>query len=80
MNESITFLTGRSHMYAAGFGKYVDAFDLRSCPLCAKPLNRVDFRDDLSKREFCISGLCQACQDKVGTSLLESVEPGAVLL
>jgi hypothetical protein len=80
MNESITFLTGRRHMYAAGFSKYVDAFDLRLCPLCGKPLNRVDFRDDSSKREFCMSGLCQACQDKVGTSSLERAEPGAVLL
>ena len=25
----------------------------------------LEFRDDLSKREFTISGMCQVCQDKV---------------
>lgn len=24
-----------------------------------------DFRDDLSRREFAISGICQGCQDKL---------------
>ncbi len=30
---------------------------------CGKPATV--FRDDLSKREYCISGLCQQCQDSV---------------
>ena len=30
---------------------------------CAGPA--VEFRDELSKREFRISGLCQKCQDKI---------------
>lgn len=34
-----------------------------NCPFCSKPVNRDDLRDDLSKREFDISGICQACQD-----------------
>ncbi len=25
----------------------------------------IDFRDDISKREFSISGLCQECQNKL---------------
>jgi hypothetical protein len=33
-----------------------------NCPICKNPTNK--FRDDLSKREFKISGLCQTCQDK----------------
>lgn len=30
---------------------------------CGKPAD--EFRDDLSRREYTISGLCQACQDEV---------------
>lgn len=33
------------------------------CVICKKEV--VEFRDELSKREFSISGLCQSCQDKV---------------
>lgn len=33
------------------------------CVCCGKPAT--EFRDDLSRREYGISGLCQACQDKV---------------
>lgn len=34
------------------------------CPFCGKKINpENEFRDDLSRREFNISGLCQSCQD-----------------
>ena len=33
------------------------------CPFCGKKINKDDFRDELSKKEFGISGLCQECQD-----------------
>lgn len=33
------------------------------CPSCNKPVG--EFRDELSQREFEISGLCQECQDGV---------------
>lgn len=32
------------------------------CPLCSKEI--IDFKDRLSLKEFYISGICQACQDK----------------
>jgi len=35
------------------------------CPFCGKPIKPAEFRDELSRREFLISGLCQQCQDKV---------------
>lgn len=35
------------------------------CPICSKEISRENFRDDLSFREFHISGLCQACQDSM---------------
>lgn len=39
----------------------------RVCALCT-PIKFVtfdDFRDDLSRKEYTISGMCQQCQDKV---------------
>lgn len=36
------------------------------CPFCGKEINiDNEFRDELSIKEYHISGLCQACQDKV---------------
>jgi len=34
------------------------------CPFCGKEVKEEGFRDELSKREFKISGLCQTCQDE----------------
>ena len=35
------------------------------CVFCAKEINpATEFRDEISKREFQISGICQGCQDK----------------
>ena len=36
-----------------------------SCVACGKPAT--EFRDELSRKEFCISGMCQRCQDLVFT-------------
>jgi len=33
------------------------------CVSCKSPAN--DFADELSRREFAISGMCQSCQDSV---------------
>ena len=33
------------------------------CPFCGREVNMDDFRDDLSRHEFELSGLCQMCQD-----------------
>ena len=37
------------------------------CVSCNRDIRdfRDDFRDDLSRREYVISGLCQRCQDEV---------------
>lgn len=34
-----------------------------TCVMCGEPA--LAFRDELSKKEFSISGLCQKCQDSV---------------
>jgi len=39
--------------------------DIGICPFCKKPVNENDFLDELPKKEFRISGLCQKCQDEV---------------
>ena len=36
-----------------------------ACVFCGTIINPItDFKDELSKKEFSISGLCQECQDK----------------
>jgi len=54
-------------------------FDLRAasrvtngkCPECFKDIKESEFTDELSKREYSISGLCQECQDAVFDAPLE---------
>ena len=48
-----------------GFGKEVERVESGLCPFCGKEVKQEDFRDDLSRKEFKISGLCQKCQDKM---------------
>lgn len=35
------------------------------CPFCGVATSENDFRDELSRKEYLISGLCQECQDKM---------------
>ena len=44
---------------------YVSRADMLQgkCPKCQQPIG--DFTDALSRKEYCISGLCQKCQDEV---------------
>ena len=35
-----------------------------NCPMCKKP-GPFTFKDELSKKEFGISGMCQECQDEI---------------
>ena len=56
MNEKI--------MRSAGFGKEVDRVKENKCPFCPNVISgRHDFKNDLSWREYQISGFCQQCQD-----------------
>ena len=49
----------------AGFSEQVKNMEQGLCAFCGKPVNVEDFRDAPSRKEFCISGLCQKCQDGV---------------
>ena len=46
------------------FPKQMENMDNGKCPFCGKDINpETEFRDELSRKEFKISGMCQACQD-----------------
>lgn len=52
-------------MRKAGFGKEVEAVERGECPFCGKKVDEAtEFVDELSRKEFKISGLCQKCQDE----------------
>lgn len=53
-------------MRAAGLGKAVERVERGDCIWCGKAVHpNAEFKDELSQREFNISGMCQACQDGV---------------
>ena len=52
-------------MKKCGYGKEVELVEQNKCPLCKKDINQNDFKDELSKKEFTISGMCQKCQDEI---------------
>lgn len=55
MNEEI--------MRSVGFEKKVELVKDKKCPFCIKPIIMSEFKDELSVKEYSISGLCQKCQD-----------------
>lgn len=58
MNENI--------MRELGFSKEVEAAKAGKCPLCGHEImDYWEFRDNLSIKEFHISGMRQKCQDGV---------------
>jgi len=51
-------------MRSLGFNKEVDSVENGACPFCgSKKLERKDFKDELSWKDYLITGLCQDCQD-----------------
>jgi len=58
MNEKI--------MKVEGFEKEVNLVRKGRCPFCkSEKTKRKDFRDELSWKDYNISGLCQKCMDKL---------------
>lgn len=47
------------------FPQAIEDYENEICPICRKKVNVTKFKDQLSKKEFAISGMCQTCQDKV---------------
>lgn len=46
------------------FLKEVKKVEQGICPFCDKEVVLSEFRNNTSRQEFMISGLCQKCQDK----------------
>jgi len=42
-----------------------EAITSKTCPICASAVTLDSFKDELSLKEFHISGMCQTCQDSV---------------
>lgn len=53
----------REIMKQAGFGAELELIDKGLCPTCHGAVG--EFRDELSRKEFGISGMCQKCQDSI---------------
>lgn len=54
----------REILKMCGFEDEVNDVDSGRCPFCKLTVRSTDFTDDLSLKEFQLSGLCQECQDK----------------
>lgn len=57
IDEILTALTGRSR---------IECIQNHICMTCGQPAEQ--FRDQLSLKEYTISGTCQKCQDSVFTN------------
>lgn len=45
------------------FSEALESIKHSKCPTCKNEIVMSDFKDDLSIKEYGISGMCQACQD-----------------
>jgi len=54
---------GIEHFITETFGDRRATIQADKCMSCGNPAT--DFRNDISRREYRISGLCQMCQDGV---------------
>jgi len=50
-------------MRSMGFNKEVELVNKGKCPFCQKQVDPGRFRNELTLREYQISGMCQECQD-----------------
>lgn len=55
-------------MRSMGFDKEMDLVKKGKCPSCQKEIGLDEFHDELSAKEYWISGLCQDCQDEIFNS------------
>jgi hypothetical protein len=58
------------------FPESVKAVSEGICPLpeCRQPIRMDEFKDEISRREYRISGLCQKCQDMIFNSMTEEMD------
>lgn len=54
---------GKRESKSVEYKDFYSRIEEGKCPWCNKLIGKQFFRDKLSRHEFRISGLCQACQD-----------------
>ena len=47
-----------------GFDDQVDKVEQGLCPFCDEPIDTAAFRDEKSRKEYELSGMCQNCQNE----------------
>lgn len=52
-------------MKLIGFDDFVNAVESGKCSTCNESIDATTFRNDISLKEFKISGMCQKCQDNI---------------
>jgi len=50
-------------MKTMGFGDQVSLVEKGKCPFCKKQVDPGKFKDELTLKEYRISGMCEECQD-----------------
>lgn len=45
------------------FSEFASRIKKGLCPICSEPIDEDSFRDELSRKEYGITGMCQVCQD-----------------
>lgn len=49
---------------AKNFSREIRLKENGQCPICEEKIKENSFKDELSIKEFKISGMCQSCQDR----------------
>jgi hypothetical protein len=62
---NLEILLNKDILRKFGFSEEIKAVEHGFCPLCKQPISKDSFIDELSKKEYKISGLCQKCQDEM---------------
>ena len=51
-------------MRELGFNEEIDRVEPGKCATCGKDMTDAKFKNEISRKEFKISGMCQECQDE----------------
>ena len=66
MSDFITDSAASGNSISMGISDILEGYAAErakgNCPFCKKPVNKDGFDDEVSRREYEITGLCLACQ------------------
>tara|TARA_Y100000031_G_C7897286_1_gene237897 strand:+ start:98 stop:316 length:219 start_codon:yes stop_codon:yes gene_type:complete len=64
INREGVVMVNSDLLRSIGFGTEANRVNEKKCPFCGKDVANGTFKDEVSRKEFNISGLCQSCQDR----------------